>query len=112
MACIHTLFAKITKLHLTSLVPYNERKHYFLQHSTYNLFNYLAQSIYNSFFFFCILAFFKLNQTKKGAKMNCIKHNDVVAVGSCGKCNAGLCTECINDAVRDDDNKPMCQNAH
>lgn len=41
--------------------------------------------------------------------MNCIKHNDVVAVGSCGKCNAGLCTECINDAVRDDDNKPMCQ---
>ena len=41
--------------------------------------------------------------------MNCIKHNDVVAVGSCGKCNVGLCTECINDAVRDDDNKPMCQ---
>lgn len=41
--------------------------------------------------------------------MNCIKHNDVVAVGSCGKCNVGLCTECINDAMRDDDNKPMCQ---
>ena len=41
--------------------------------------------------------------------MNCVTHNEVAAVATCQNCSVGLCKECIDKGLKND-NKPLCKN--
>lgn len=40
--------------------------------------------------------------------MNCVNHQEIVAVASCNHCSVGLCKQCIDQFLRFD-NKPLCK---
>lgn len=40
--------------------------------------------------------------------MNCVNHQEVVAVASCSHCGVGLCKECVGEFLKSD-NKPLCK---
>jgi hypothetical protein len=44
--------------------------------------------------------------------MNCLSHQNVVAVSACSDCGAGLCADCVNRSEYTVDNKALCRSCN
>jgi hypothetical protein len=44
--------------------------------------------------------------------MNCIRHQQVVAVSQCVECGAGMCSDCVNASEYKRDGKPFCRDCN
>jgi len=44
--------------------------------------------------------------------MNCAKHIEVAAVGTCKNCESGICPDCLSKSEYTIDNKPLCRNCN
>ena len=44
--------------------------------------------------------------------MNCVKHQEIVAIATCENCGVGLCSDCVNVSEYRIENKPLCRDCN